>query len=354
MDLSAFPLRAVLRWDLAARLALAVAVPLWIEMWRTGGGLGPGIVAALVAALVSLASLGPELSQPRWVAVAAIGTPIAVTVGVVVGPSATGGLVFVFLLYLCQGVLAQAGMVSRLAWFPVATAGLIAAVLATGTAPVAQVALAATLGSLWAVLLMLVVPRVVRAPRLEIPAQALSVDTQDLRRMVTHPSISAWVFPLLLGGLASALLVAVDLLTGGFKPFWAVFALAGVLAPTSAETRRSTWQTVGSTLGGILLAGAMLASELSAATLLTVSLVMALVGATLLLSNGLVSKLLLTPLPVLLAATALGQDSELVLTYRLVEYLMGAGVGFVAALAGEWLSQRLSEDQPAEQTELVG
>ena len=354
MDLSVLPTRQLLRWDLAVRVGLAVLVPLGLQLWGDGSGTGSVIAVALVATLVSLASVGPELAQPRWVAVAAIGTPIALAMGTVLGPSPTGAVLWVFALYATQGALTQAGLISQLAWFPVATVGLLGSVLATGTTPVGEVALAGFAGSAWAVLLMLVVPRVVRAPRLPVPPGALAVDTDGLRRMVTGPTLAAWAFPLLLGGLAAGLLVVVDHLTGGFKPYWAVFALAGVLAPTAAATRKSTWETVGSTMGGLLLTAVLLSSELAAGTLLLLVVGMALVGAVLMLRNGLVSKVLMVPLPVLMAAAALGPDSALALGMRLVEYLLGAGVGFAAAVAGERLSRRLSEDRPAEQSELVG
>lgn len=354
MDLSALPTGQLLRWDLAVRVALAVLVPLGLQAWRTGGVTGPGLTAGLIGALVSFACLGPELARPRWIAVAGIGTPVATLGGVVLGPSATGGVLWVFGIYLAQGALTQAGLISQLAWFPVATAGLAAAVLSTGTTPLGETALTAFGGSAWAVLLIVLVPKVLRAPRLPVPPGALAVDTARLRRMVTRPTLRDWVFPLLLAGLAAGLLLVVDALTGGFKPYWAVFALVGVLAPTAAETRRSTWEVVGSTLGGILLAGALLAAALPPATTLAVTVLLAIVGAVLLLRNGLVSKLLLTPLPVLLAAASLGPDGGLALGMRLFEYLLGAGVGLVAALAGERLSKRLSEDRPAEQAELAG
>ena len=88
--------------------------------------------------------------------------------------------------------------------------------------------------------------------------------------------------------------------------------------------------------------------------LFTVTMGLALVGAVLLLRNGLVSKLLLTPLAVIMAAASLGPESGLALSMRLAEYLLGAGVGFVAAFGGEWLTKHLERDRPVEQTEFAG
>lgn len=352
MDLSALPTRAVLRWDLAVRIGLAVLGPLLVQYWLTGEVLGAGLVTGLVAALICLSSLGPEVAQPRWIAVAAVGTPVAVTLGQVLGPSDAGGVLLAFVLYLVYGALAQAGLVAQLAWFPVSTAGLIA-VISPGQTSTASVAASAAAGAVWAVALMLLVPRVVRAPRLPVPPGALDVDVTRLRRMVRHPSATDWVYPLMLGGLATALLVIVDAVTGGFKPYWAVFALVGVLAPTAVATRRSTWQTVASTLGGILLAAILLAAGLPPGALLLSALALGLVGAVLLLRSGTWSKLLLTPLPVVAAAMALGPESGLALSMRLAEYLLGAGVGFLAAVCAEWLSQHLSEDRPQDQADVA-
>ena len=352
MDLSALPTRTVLRWDLAVRIGLAILGPLLVQYWLTGEVLGTALITGLAAALISLSSLGPETAHPRWIAVAAVGTPVAVTIGHGLGPSATGGALWVFVLYLAYGALAQAGLVAQLAWFPVSTAGLMALV-SPGQTSTASVAASAAAGAVWAVVLMLLVPRVVRVPRLPVPAGALEVDVARLRRMVRHPSATDWGYPLLLGALATALLVVVNAVTGGFKPYWAVFALVGVLAPTAVATRRSTWETVASTLGGIFLAGILLPAGLAPGALLLIALATGLVGALLLLRSGTLSKLLLTPLPVIAAAMALGPESGLALSMRLAEYLLGAGVGFVAALCAEWLSQQLSEDRPQGQSDVA-
>jgi uncharacterized membrane protein YccC len=149
------------------------------------------------------------------------------------------------------------------------------------------------------------------------------------------------------------LLIIVNAVTGGFKPYWAVFALVGVLAPTASATRRSSWETVLSTLGGILLAVALLAAGLAPGLLLLVTVGLGLVGALLLLRSGTLSKALLTPLPVIAAAMALGPESGLALSMRLVEYLLGAGVGFAAAVCAEWLSQHLNEDRPQDQVDVA-
>lgn len=123
-----------------------------------------------------------------------------------------------------------------------------------------------------------------------------------------------------------------------------------MLAPTAAATRRSTAETVASTLGGILLAAVLLSAGLAPGVLLLVALALGLVGAVVLLSRGTLSKLLLTPLPVVAAATSLGPQAGLALSMRLV----GAGVGFGAAICAEWLSQRIDDQRPPDQTDLAG
>ncbi|MEZ5117843.1 MAG: hypothetical protein R2737_16400 [Candidatus Nanopelagicales bacterium] len=203
MDLSALPLVAVLRWDLAVRALLAVLLPALIGLavpWLTHAA----VLAAVVAALVSLSSLGPDLGQPRWTALAVVATPVAVTLGAWLAPTAGGGVLLVLLLFVVQGALTQAGLVGQLAWFPVSSAGLVAAALSPGRASLLAVAAAAAAGAAWAGLLVLLVPRVVRVPRLALPEGALAVDTPRLRRMVMRPHWRDWTFPLLLGGLSRA------------------------------------------------------------------------------------------------------------------------------------------------------
>lgn len=344
MDLSALPLVAVLRWDLAVRALLAVLLPALIGLavpWLTHAA----VLAAVVAAMVSLSSLGPDLGQPRWTALAVVATPVAVTLGAWLAPTAGGGVLLVLLLFVVQGALTQAGLVGQLAWFPVSSAGLVAAALSPGRASLLAVAAAAAAGAAWAGLLVLLVPRVVRVPRLALPEGALAVDTPRLRRMVMRPHWRDWTFPLLLGGLSALLLVLAGLLTGGFRAYWVVFALVAVLGPTSAATRQSAWETVAAAMVGIALAGVLVAWDPDALVVVACVLALAVAGALVLLRNGMLSKALLTPLPVVFAARAAEGPGSGALGLRLVEFLVGAGVGLAAAVASEWLVQRLERDR---------
>ncbi len=345
VDLSAFPTRQLLRWNLVVRLGLAVIAPLTVQYVLTGNLTGTFVIAALVAVFVSFGDLGPDVDQPRWTAVTAVAAPIAVVAGAVLGPSPTGGLLIVFLLYLVHGALTEAGLISQFAWFPVSSLGLIASVLSTGAADIAGVALAAAAGSAWAAILVVVTPRFVHDSRLPIPPTALKVDTDRLRRMVRSPAWVDWHYPLLLGTLATVVLVVADAVTGGFKPFWAVFALVGVLGPSVAAARRSSWETVASTLAGIALAALLLSVGLDTTSVMAVAGILLLIGAVLLLRRTILAKILMTPLPVILAAAALGPNGSLALGLRLVEYLLGAGIGLVAAIGGGWLAARLSTEQ---------
>jgi uncharacterized membrane protein YccC len=176
----------------------------------------------------------------------------------------------------------------------------------------------------------------------------LEVDTDRLRRMVAHLSWHDWGFPLVLGVASAALLVVFDALTGGFKPYWSVLAFVSVLAPTAAETRRSAWETIASTAVGVVLAGVVLAFDLSpSATIMAIAL-LGIAGALLLLRQGFVSKALITPLPVVLAAAALGTEGAIALPVRLGEYVVGASLGVAVVVLTDWAGRRLS---PAEEDE---
>ncbi len=345
VDLSAFPTRQLLRWNLVVRMGLAVIAPLAVQYVLTGNLTGTGVIAALVAGFVSFGDLGPDVDQPRWTAVTVVATPMAVVAGAVLGPSPTGGLLIVFLLYLVHGALTEAGLVSQVAWFPVSALGLIAAVLSTGTGDVVDTALAAAAGSAWAAILLVVTPRFLHDSRLPIPPAALKVDTDRLRRMVRSPAWVDWHYPLLLGALATVVLVVADAVTGGFRPYWAVFALVGVLGPSPAAARQSGWETVASTLAGIALAAVMLSVGLDTTSVMVVAVLLLLIGTVLLLRHMILAKILMTPLPVILAAAALGANGSLALGLRLVEYVFGAGIGLVAAIGGGWLAARLSTEQ---------
>lgn len=347
VDLSAFPTRAVLRWDLAVRLVLSLTIPLVLA--AATGDLGvTAVTAALAAALTSLASLGPDLSSPRWVLVAGVGVPASIVLGAWSAQLATGGILVVFVLFTVHGACLRAGLLATLAWFPVAAAGMLAALLVDPQIPLADIAVGAVAGGMLALLLVVVVPRVVHAPRLPIPAEALAVDTDRLVRMVRQPSWRDWAFPLLLGGVSAALLVGFDVLTGGFKPYWAVLAFVGVLAPSADETRRSVVETIAAAVVGVLLAGLVLLSGLSVAGQLSVMGIMAVLGGLLMVRQGLVSKALLTPLPVVAAAAALGEQGVWVLPVRLGEYVVGALLGLAVVVVTERVRDRLEvhETQP--------
>jgi hypothetical protein len=343
VDLSLFPAQAVLRWDLTIRVVLAIGVPVALALILQGSYVN-ALAIGLTAVMVSLSSLGPDIGSTRWSVVAAVATPVAALVAGVTSQLATGGLLFVFLAYTAFGACAQAGIVAQMAWFPVATFGLLVAVVSTGT-PTAGFVAATVVGSAWALLLIIVVPRLVNVPRLPIPLEATAPNTALLRSMLTRPSLRAWGFPLLLGSLSAALLLAADILTGGFRPYWAVFAFASVLGPIASKTRASAGQTVLATVLGLVLAAVLASLGMSALTLILVCFALLLPGALLMLRNGLLSKILLTPLPVIIVALLIDEDLTLVAGYRFGEYVFGALVGVLVAGVAEWLTQHMGEKQ---------
>lgn len=354
MDLSALPARSLLRWDLAVRLVLALLIPVVVEVVVAGQVAAWGLGAAMSAALVSFGNLGPDLSRPAWSAVAAVGVPVAVVLGALAARLPTGGVLLTFVLFTVHGAMLRAGLLAQVAWFPVAAGGMIAALLATPATDVAALATAVVPGSVLALGLGWLVPRVVPAPRLPVPAEALGVDTPLLRRMIGAPSWSDWFFPMLLGSTSAGLLAVTTVVTGGFKPYWAVLALVTVLAPSSAQTRQSAAQTVLASLAGVVLAAVVLGAGLPPGWSLAVIAACALVGAVLMLRAGLVSKALLTPLPVAAAVLALDTAGAVALGLRVVEYVVGALVGLGVVVVTEQISRHLWQQRPEENRELVG
>ncbi len=338
-----FPVQAVLRWDLTIRAVLAIGVPLALALVLQGSYVN-ALVIGLTAAMVSLSSLGPDIGSTRWSVVAAVATPVAALVAGVTSNVAIGGLLFVFLAYTALGAFIQAGIVAQMAWFPVATFGLLVAVLATG-GPTAGFVAATVVGSAWALMLIIVVPRLVHVPRLPIPIEATAPNTALLRSMLTRPSLRAWGFPLLLGSLSAALLLAADIITGGFRPYWAVFAFASVLGPIASKTRASAWETVLATVLGLVLAAVLASLGLPNSIVIMVTFALVVPGALLMLRNGLVSKILLTPLPVIMVALLIDEDLTLVAGFRLAEYLIGALAAVLVAGVAEWLTQHMGEKQ---------
>lgn len=355
VDLSALPAAALWRWDLAVRLCLSVAGPLVAVLALPEGVQVVALAAALTAALVSLSSLGPDLSSRPWVLLAAVGVPAAVLLGAVSTRLPAGGTLVVFALFTIHGAMVRTALLAQLAWFPVATAGLLAALLVPDGTALGEVALGAVVGSAWALALMWLVPLLVRAPRLPIPTQALVVDTARLRRMVTRPTWRDWLAPLALGAMSATLLAVTTVLTGGFKPYWAVLAFVSVLAPSAAKTRESAVQTAVASVVGVALAGGVLTLGLAPAATIGLILVMAVGGSLLLLRNGTLSKTLMTPLPVVTAAAALDVDQSLALQLRLAEYVAGAALGAAAVVAADYLGRRLWHERlPDPEGELVG
>lgn len=346
------PTAALLRWDLTLRILLSVAVPL------TLGGLFvdglAGMVPALVAALVSLSYLGPDLGDVRWAVIPAVAAPVAMGVGAALSPAPWPfPLTYVFVLYTFLGAFMLAGLIAQLAFAPVASVGLIAAVLIEDGATL-QLLVGAALGALWALLLIVALPRLIRYPALPVPPGVLAPRAAVLQRMLTRPRLRDWGFPLLLGLTSAVVLVVATIVTDNSRPYWSVFAFVSVLGPAAAETRAVGWETVAASVGGVLLAIFLVATGLSDATLVTITLLLGLVGALYLLKNGVVSKLLLTPLPIILIALALAEDPSSVASLRLFEYLFGAGAALLVASIAEWLALRLEENRPEAEATLAG
>jgi hypothetical protein len=346
MDLSVFPRREVLRWELFVRTILALSVPLLIG-YALNGDLS-GILAALIAGLASISYLGPDAGLFGWAVFAAVGTAASALLGFLVsGASGPVQLIVVFALFTGLGAAMLAGLLSQLAFTPLAMIGLLIIVLAEGSLTV-EIAAQVCAGAGWALLLIAVLPRWSGWPRLPLPIEALRPDLALLRRMIRRPRWAEWGFPLLLGALATAVLVAADILNDGTRPYWAVLGLIGALGPVAANTRRASWQTVVGTVVGVVGALLLLALPLSQGQALAISSALGFLGVLVLLSHGVLSKAALTVLVLVMIAILTGDDPADVAGLRLIDYLIGAAVAMAAAGVAEYLAQRLEEDRPAE------
>lgn len=339
---------ALLRWDLALRLLLAATVPVAVQYVVTGDLLGPAIITTLVAALTSMSNLGPDVAQGRWVALALIGAPISMVVGIIAGNGVAGGLLFVFVLFTIHGICLEAGLLATLAWFPISALGLVSAVLASDFPDAPTTGLAAAAGSALAGLLMLLTARIPQ-PRLPIPREVLTPESERFVRLIRNPTVAEWFFPFLLGSLAVAVLVVTNFVTSGFKPYWAVFALVAVLGPAAAKSKRDSWEVVLSAFGGVVLSFVLLSIGMPPGAILAIVIVLAVIGGLVIVKYSLLSKTLTTPFAVIIAAAALGESAELALGWRVGEYAIGAGVGLVAAIAAEAIRSRIVQDGPPEE-----
>ncbi len=353
MDLSQLPRRALLRWDPALRVTLAIGVPLVVGAARTGTS--AGFLPAVVAVLVTLSNLGPDMGdQRRWSVFAAVLTPVGAIGGVLAAQASLPlRLGYVFVLYAILGVFLLAGLLTQLAMAPVAAAGLYATVLAADAQLTWSGVLIILVAAAWGYLLIPAVA-VIPFPRLPLPDGALAPRTTILRRMFTRPTWHDWGYPLLLGALSALVLLAAAAMTDNASSYWAVTALVSVLAPAAAHTRDVGWQTVLASVGGVLLIFLLADLGWPDAVLMTISLVLGSLGVLVLLTHGTASKLLTTQLIVILVALAAGTDPADLAGLRLWHYALGIAVALVCAGAAEFLAQRLEEDRPRDEAELAG
>lgn len=346
MDLTPFPRRQVLRWELFVRVILALLIPLLIGVIANGDLVG--LLAGVIAALIAISYLGPDAGLFGWSVLAAAGTALAAMGGLLIGAAHPAlQLAVIFALFTALGAAMLAGLISQLAVTPVAFIGLITIVLGDGNlTPGAALLICG--GAVWSLFLIAVLPRWSGWPRLPLPSQALQPDVQLLRRMVRRPQLRLWGFPLLLGALATGVLLLAWIFDDGARPYWAVLGLVGALGPVATKTRRDGWQTVGGTVLGVFAALFLFELPLADGAALTIGLLLGFLGVLVMLTHGLWSKALLTVLVVVLIAVLTSDAPGAVAGLRLVDYLLGATAALLAAGLAEYLAQRLEEDRPDE------
>ncbi len=337
-----FPTRLLLRWELGVRVLVALAVPLLVS--SLFGGILSGLLTAVVAAAVSTSYAGPDAGSLKWSTFSAFGSVVAAIGGIYFGSSASPvQLVLVFALYTVFGAMLLAGLTTQLAFTPVATLGLVTIVLSSGVLTW-QTVLQIVLGAAWGLLLIVVLPRWSGWPRLPLPPGALDPDTRLLRRMVRRPRLTDWGFPLLLGALAAAVLLVAALLDDNSRPYWAVLGLVAVLGPARRQTVDAGGQVVAATVVGVLIGILLLQAPLPGEALAAVCMFCGAGGVLVLLTNPVVSRVLLTVLIVGMVALLTGADPGDVGGQRLIETVVGAAAGLLAAGAAEYLAIRLEEE----------
>ena len=344
MDLSVLPVRQLLRWDLTARVLVALLLPLLLGYLRTGTL--SGLLPALVAAAVSMSYLGPDLGIFRWSVFAAVGTTITALVGTALATGDLWGrLLFIFLLMTALGSMLLAGITTQVAFGPIAIIGLITTVLLEIPVTwelVYQVVGGAALG----LALIATVPHWSAWPRIPLPPGALQPDTDLLRRMWTRPSLHDWAFPVLLGVLAVAVLVIASVLGQGDRPYWAVLALITVLGPQRQRTLEEGWRTLVAALIGVAAALVLLLLPLTVLAVVLIAFAIGALGALVLLSHSLLSKAALTVMLVVLISLLASDDALAVGQERFIETAIGVAAAILAAGLAEYLSVRMEQRHP--------
>lgn len=345
MDLSALPVKLVMRWELASRLLASLVVPLLVGFLLNGDA--SGMLPAVIAALVSTSYLGPDVGIFRWAVFSTVGVTVATIIGAALAGTGVWSLqlLFVFLVFTALGTMLLAGITTQAAFLPIATVGIIMTVLYSSPVTMGLV-ISTILGASWGLLLIATMPRWSGWPRLPLPPGGLKPDTDLLKRLWTSPSWRDWSFPLLLGALAALVLVIADLLGQGERPYWAVLALVTILGPQRQKTLDDGLQTLIAALIGVTVGIGLLRLPLPLPTVLAIGVALGALGALVIISHPLWSKTLMSVLIVVIFTVVAGDDPSDIGHERFIEIAIGATTAILAAGLAEYLALRMEQRHP--------
>lgn len=326
--------RAALRWDLAARVPMALALPALVG--AATGHLGAGLAIATVALWVSIADPGPDLRSWPWLLFGAVSVVSAVVLGAMAFGDPALGAAVIALFHVLHGATGRVSAVAGLAGSSASTAALVTAAALGGYAGPATMVPLALAGAGWALALSLLTGRYLPTPRLTLPAPVATI--------TGHPSAlldmarSEWRFPLLLGAATGGVyLLAVGVLD--VRPYWVVVALAATLRAGPSSAKGSARDTVVGTIAGAVLATSLVHLVPGTWPLVLALLVITVVGLLVSLAEPRLVRVLVTPVVVIAAGLATGDGSlspDAFAALRVLDFAVGAGI----ALALAWLVGR--------------
>ncbi|TCI97408.1 FUSC family protein [Aeromicrobium sp. IC_218] len=329
-DLVAFGPHADAHW-VALRAGLTLAVPL-VLLWAVDR-LDLALAATFGAFTALYGRTHSHRSRTAMQATAGVVLVAAVGLGTAVGTSEHRAWLSVAAMVL---VAALAPVVSRAcAWHPPGALFPVFAVGATSAHPsTAHDVVLAVLVSAATAVLALVVGRVglLHGPHRPEPWGVDLRGTLASRRTRTDVAVTA-----LAVGTAAVLATALDL---GHAYWAAVGAAAATSGPTAgARVSRAVQRSVG-TLAGVVVAAGLLALEPSALVSIVLAIALQVVAELLVGRNYALALVAVTPLALLMVHLAAPSTTAELVGDRVVDTVLGAGVGTLVVVAAALLARR--------------
>lgn len=338
---------ALLRWELATRVLVAGTLVLAIAL--VGDLSGSATVSALAcAAAASLPDLGRGLRNGRLQVVAALLGPCAIAAGAAIsGRTALTALAFGLAL-VAATALTRAGVVPYLVGLTVVMALLVGTSVGRAPGTIWGTVLAGLAGStlalgLSAVGTRLPLPRALALPpgaaaRLAgsaTPAAALA-DLGRLREPTT-------LYALAVGAAGGVSWLVADGLVE--KPEWVMFAAIAAIAPARAAGAGTARRVVGANVAGLALIGVLFLLGLPLWAVALAVVVAFAVGLLIVVVSPQLFRTLVVPFSILIASGTLGLGGAV--EERLVDVLLGVGIGALAGLVLHAVAERIGASPAA-------